>query len=634
MTDAIGSLISLLEQSQTQKDVPQLSACLARAQATLNAEQLKAEPLQLQRLVASTCSWLRSHEDFADKACIVTILRLLSQVLGQDQAADSIAIQKGLLSSTTAILQQELENPDIIKGCLDILATLSVVESSDAIINRLGTVAVVIELIRQNRERPAVLEDAITTLALMAKRTRHRRALQQGGGISILVDVLKRSLSRPTIVVAVSRFLSNFAVKEDCCLTVLRDGGVDALMAAFDNSVFQGPAGGPSPVDARAAVASAIWTCSADCSEVQSTLLASGWLASLAAVLQANPDHPTLHEAALGIVRGLSRNAPYREDIVNLGFIEATIKAMKKFPDNVVLLKEACGVFGNLASDPDIRVQLGESEVIQAVLAALAKCRTYDDRKVAKLALGALSNLASSEPNRAVMAKTDAVSILLGTARLFMRNENILEYAIGALSHLAVQEECNQQLIKAGAVEALLLFLQEHREDLHVTSKSLVALRRLLKQSHAAQPAVSQEIATAGLRDGHRGVQLLVDSMQAHVYDDTVVQETALLLTSLSRNPNNVPALMAIGVKPCMKALEVHQNEASVSDALAEFLGQMPIEEDEGWGQALTTSLLDKPDSSPSAPLRSPGAPLRMPGAPGPMTAAGGYPVTATPHRQ
>merc|ERR1719384_1542791 len=151
-------------------------------------------------------------------------------------------------------------------------------------------------------------------------------------------------------------------------------------------------------------------------------------------------------------------------------------------------MKEGCGGFGTLAADPEIRVQLGECGVLQVVLAALAGCTAHKDRKVAKLALGALLNLASCVPNRDILATTDVVPILLNAARTFIQNENILEYAIGALSHLAVHEACNRQLVSAGAAHALLLFLDEHREDLQVVSKSLVALRRLLKFATSSGP--------------------------------------------------------------------------------------------------------------------------------------------------
>jgi len=486
------------------------------------------------------------------------------------------------------------------------LATLCVVESSDTILVRLRTVPIIVGLLTRHRDDAAILEDAVTTLALMAKRTRHRRTLSQDGSITVLVDVLKRGAARPSLVVAVCRFLSNFAVKEECCLTVLQHGGVDALMAAFDSTVqhqcpqqvgMQGAhAAAIAAVDTRAAVASAIWTCSMDCQEVQNTLLSAGWLSSLAAVLQANPNHAGLHEAALGIVRGLSRNKQYREDILGLGFVEATIQAMQRFESNAVLMKEGCGVLGNLATDPEIRVQLGEYGVVQVIVTALARCKAYDDRKVAKLALGALHNLASCEQNRDLFSKIHAVRVLLDVARTFMQNENILEYAIGALSHLAVHEDCNRQLLQGGAVEALLLFLGEHREDLQVISKCIVALRRLLKQASVAAGAgggggpaggagVIRQIASAGNQQGSRGVYLLVEAMQEHLYDETVVKETALLLTDLSGVPANLPALLQAAVKPCMKALEVHEHEAPVSDALAGLLASLPLEEDEQWAQ-------------------------------------------------
>mmetsp|Transcript_87925 Transcript_87925/g.251981 ORF Transcript_87925/g.251981 Transcript_87925/m.251981 type:complete len:626 (-) Transcript_87925:317-2194(-) len=602
MTTAVYSdLLTLLEQTQTSKDTDsaKLLAALTPAQAALSASERLEDVALVQRLVSTVCSWLRAHEDTVEEACVNMMLKILGHVLGQDKTSDGIAVQKGLLSTTTVFLERYSANVVVARSCLDVLATLSVVENADAILSRLGTLPIIVELLRKHRDDNSILEDAVTTLALMAKRTRHRRTLSQGGSITVLVDVLKRGAAHPSLVVAVCRFLGNFAVKEDCCMTVLQNGGVDALMAAFDHSVqhqrpLQGGTQSAAEVvaDTRAAVASAIWTCSMECKEVQNTLLSSGWISSLAAVLQANAGHAGLHEAALGIVRSLSRNKQYREDILSLGFVEETIRAMKQFCDNPLLMKEGCGFIGNLATDPEIRVQLGESGVCEVVISALAACKAHDDRKVAKLALGALSNLASCEQNRDLLSKTDVVPILLNVSRTFMQNENILEYAVGALSHLAVHSVCNQQLLGAGAVEALLLFLGDHREDLQVISKCLIALRRILKQAMASAAAsgsstaaLMRQVAGAGSQTGSRGIHLLIEAMQEHIYDETVVKEAALLLTTLSSVSSNIPALMQVAVKPCMKALEVHEHEVAVSDALAGLLASLPLEEDESWAE-------------------------------------------------
>lgn len=585
------SLTALLEQPEA---VPPrvLVERLAPVEAVLASGVATSVDAQTQqRLAAALCSWLRGNTDApdADLVCLYAVLRVLCKLLEDDPVSGAVAVQKGLLSTATTLLIAHAANARLVRSCLEAVATLSAIENSDVIISRLGTVALVVDMLRRYRDvDDAVLEDAVTALALLAKRTRHRRTLSKGGGITELVDTLKRSVDRPPLVIAVCRCFGNFAAKEEFCLTALEHGGVGALMAAFDTA-SRGV--GPAPNDTRAAVLSAIWACSTDCGKVQQALLASGWLASLAAVLQAGEiDHAGLHEAALGIVRGLSRGPQYQADIVNLGFIQTTIQAMQTFRGRTSLLKEACGVLGNLASDPEIRAQLGESGAVEEICAVLRGCQKHDDRKVAKLALGALSNLASSDSNREAMAKTDVAQTLLEASRVFISNENVIEYAVGAISHLVVHEGCCAQLQQAGAVEALLLFVSEHKEDLQVVSKSLVALRKILRRAGHAGPgqqqAVLQQVARAGGRDGCSGAGLLADAMQEHIYDAVVVREVALILAGLARSPSaSAKALMVAAVQPCMKALELHQNEAEVADALAGLLSELPLEEDDRWAK-------------------------------------------------
>lgn len=376
-------------------------------------------------------------------------------------------------------------------------------------------------------------------------------------------------------------------------MSVLTNGGIDALMSAFNNPV--GQTGGFTAADTRATVASAIWVCSMDCSEVQNTILASDFLSSLSSVMAENLDHVSLLEAGLGIVRGLCRHSKHRKEIIELGFVKMAAQAMKAFPDSPVLQKEASGIFGNLATDPAIREMLGENGVLPEIVNSLGRCRVNEDRKVAKLALGALMNLSSSEANREILANTEVVPIILQAAQTFMQNENILELAIGAMGHICVQSSCGKALIEAGAVEALLLFLRENKDDLQVVTRSLVALRRLAKTSFAAgdetaDQVLIQQIACGGYREGAAGIQLLMQGMEAHVYDETVCKEIALLCQGLARGQGIIPALMANVVAPCMKALEVHQNDAPAADALGGLLAMLPLEDDEQWSQGIDAS--------------------------------------------
>merc|ERR1712106_191666 len=180
-----------------------------------------------------------------------------------------------------------------------------------------------------------------------------------------------------------------------------------------------------------------------------------------------------------------------------------------------------------------------------------------------------------------------------------MNNENILEYAVGVISHLSVHSDSGRKLVQAGGVEALLLFLREHSMDLQVICKSLVALRRLVKTSSSAgieknEMALLHQIASAGDQQGTQGIKLLVDTMQTHIYDETVVKEITLLFFSLTRLQSTIRPMMSMVVEPCMKALEIHQNDAPAADAIASLLGRLPLEDDEQWSKG--------PDSASKSP--------------------------------
>jgi len=187
-----------------------------------------------------------------------------------------------------------------------------------------------------------------------------------------------------------------------------------------------------------------------------------------------------------------------------------------------------------------------------------------------------LANLAASESNREVMAELGAPDATLGVARTFLRNEHVLEYAILAISHLALHDGCARQLVEVGALEALLLFLQEHGEDLLIASKSLVALGRLLRPDD--EEAVSF-VACSGCQGTIQGASLLLETLKAHIYDDVVVREASKLLTILCCVPGVPEGLLSPAAEPCLKALKLHQNEQSSSDALVSLLAQLPLED-------------------------------------------------------
>merc|ERR1712137_221305 len=147
-----------------------------------------------------------------------------------------------------------------------------------------------------------------------------------------------------------------------------------------------------------------------------------------------------------------------------------------------------------------------------------------------------------------------------------------------AMSHLAVHTTCCQQFIEAGGVEAMLLILEEHRADLQVLSRTLITLRRVVKQCHISEmDKIELQVSRAGGAGGCRGVTILLNAMQAHDYDETVVKEITLLLTSLGRHSSNLDVLMS-STPFYMKILELHKNDAPTADAVAGLLAVLPVE--------------------------------------------------------
>eukprot|EP00927_Polykrikos_kofoidii_P024523 TRINITY_DN22292_c0_g1_i1.p1 TRINITY_DN22292_c0_g1~~TRINITY_DN22292_c0_g1_i1.p1 ORF type:complete len:639 (-),score=105.53 TRINITY_DN22292_c0_g1_i1:229-2145(-) len=599
INDAVEALVEMLGRTlstpSNQVNGDELFKRLTYAEGALESRRTSIDTMTngtiagnpaLARVTSSVCSWLGGHEDFSDQLCTRSLLKILIRTISEEeQGNDVLAIQKGILSSVTATLKSSASDPMIAKSCLELLAMLSVVENSDQALNRLGIIPVMLNLLQLYKENISLLDDTITTLALMAKRTRHRNAIKQAKGLTPILDVLKTGMGIPQLSLAVCRFIKNFAVKPELAGLVLSNGGVDALMAAFDTAVR---AATTSKIAAQVpgTVASAMCVCAVDCVDIQSTIVLSGWLSSLLAAMQAFPADAELYEGGIGIIRGLAKNPEQGTQIVDMGYVAVALQAMSGFSGNVIVKKEACGFFGNLAAHPAIRVQLGESGVIGPILEVLKNCETNDDRKVAKLALGAISNLASSEENRCLLADMHAAIVILDAARVFMGSENILEYAIGAISHIGVHHECNRQLLEAGAIEALLLFLGQHHGDRELVSKAVVGLRRLLKnnaetQGEGGQLQVLRRIAQAGNTPGSvQGIKIIVDAVDAHLYDEAITKETACLLTSLSRDPSLLPSLLAVAAKKCMEAMDLHKNDAAVFDALAGFLERLPLEDD------------------------------------------------------
>lgn len=535
-------------------------------------------------------------------------MALLSYFLGLDSAADTIATQKGVLLAAVALLAADAgDSLTTLSQCIEVLASLSLVESADKTLKSVGAVPILLSLLQRHASNRHVQQDIVTVLALMAKRTRLRQVLTQSGGVKIMVDLLREHGNNLPLTVAICRFLRSYVVDREQSVQICAHGGIDVLLEEFFDIMLAGepPPSELSPADVGADVLATIWACSTDCIEVQK-VLPSEFFSALLRSLTENENHSNLHEAAIGLVRNSSKNATFKEDIVKLEYPKVALEAMRKFGvTHLGLCREVCGFVGSLAAEGPLRAQLAELSAAPSVLDALSHNSCYQDRKLAMLALGALVNLTNCERSRQQLAETEqAPANLLEATRVFIGNESILELAVGAISHLAIDGACALQLIEAGAVEAILVFLTECVENAGVVSKCLMALRRLYHGSISSTDGDTVSPVAARLSgdgDAVRGTEIIVEAVQAHEQDRGIVKEACQLLSLLGRRSVNVPVLLKVAVRPLLRAMEIHKSEDALCDLIANFLSTLPLEEEGDW---------DKCQDDPTRSLMAVGADL------------------------
>jgi hypothetical protein len=412
--------------------------------------------------VSQILGWLRARDDFADVICIRMLFQLLAKLIPGDVSVEQVAMSRGGITTSTATLRKHMRDPYVVRSCCEVLASLSTVKDADQTLARSDTPLVILEAMEVHVVAKEVLEDCLTCLAVMTERTRIKRQIAKSKGMLQIVTLLKRSLRAGPLVTAICRFICAYCTKDEYRADVTSHGGAEALIAAFDTQTV---------VEVRANISHALLAVLTDESSVQEAIMGMQWLVSLSAVVQQHPEHEGLHAAAIGIVRAMSKNPKYREEIIQLDFVAITSHALTTFT-SVDLVKDACGLVGNLAhTDDETRASLGSEEIVQQVARVLATCTTHEHRKVAKLAIGALMNLVANEKNRDVLVEScDICVTLLNVTRVYLDNEFVLEATIGLIGRVVSHPRGLSELLRAGGVEALLLFLETNRTDLPVSA--------------------------------------------------------------------------------------------------------------------------------------------------------------------
>eukprot|EP00398_MALV-I-01_sp_L67-1_P000418 gene418-69_t len=525
---------------------------------------------QAQSLARAILSWL-VNDDSVSGSCKLKMMELLACMCGRDTSLDNYILDRGAISMLMELMQKA--DAPICKQCLGVTATLSTVPDSDSKINRTGITAVIIAVIAKCQADQIVVADAVTCLAVMSMRTRHKMTIKKGNRVAVIVEKLKKFMQMNNVLIAVSRFVATFATKPECRSQLLVNGGIEAFVAAFSQPSIS------SDPDILAQVCRALWVCCIDEPEVQTCLVLSGFLLKLSMALEDHRGHVELYECGMGVLRRVASQKQFHEEILQLGFVSHIVHAIdigsEQESDKTDLLKESFGVIGNLAADNWVREQLGENGIVKGIVSALKKCYSREDRKVVKLALASLSNLANSKKNRQYFAECGCVGTVLSVAR-------------GTVTSML--PPCLLRATRSGWRE--VGYLEDHRDDRPVIVRVIVALRRMLIEAefHEEKKAIStaacslREVAgvmvRAGRESGHQGLFDIKRAIEDIKDDDSVSRDGCLvILKIIELYPALVPTAMQLMNQLSMDILRIHGGDGAVVDAVSALLAALPLEE-------------------------------------------------------
>eukprot|EP00397_Hematodinium_sp_SG-2012_P014206 GEMP01014437.1.p1 GENE.GEMP01014437.1~~GEMP01014437.1.p1 ORF type:complete len:606 (+),score=128.22 GEMP01014437.1:48-1865(+) len=572
--------------------VARLESCKdIREMRTLLEQESRYPELQPEHLTP-LYAWFRTHE-VDDQETERLMWCALDRLVGKNKEEDESAIRKGIIPRATELLdkaarsspsEQKLEEREVLKTAVRILGTLSTISTSDKILTSTRTVQVLVDLCKatcaQKHLKTELLEEAITCLALMAPRSRHKRSVIKCDGIPVLVDILKKYASNSRIVVATCKFLVAFAQKQEHTYQIFQHDGIQCLIAAFETG-----RSGAMAEEVAAAVCGALWSCIVDNVDAQHLIWSSGWLQQLSDSMRPASPCP---EAAFGILRRVANpqkdavthkaSLPdYVQDMVALRFLEDDVlrqgleferSTKGPLPGRV---KECAGFLGNLAVDQHYRNILKNTIALSGLTSALeVACENGDqDRKVAKIALGALQNFTVCPLICDRLFKTTQIcAIVLLSMQIFGHNAQVLEGAIGAVSHLAQDRNCCQRLFDGGVIEALLVFIAEWFDDVMITKRCLVSLRRLMINNVSTVRKVL-------LMESNRGLHLVIEALSKHIYDEGVATEAVLIIELTELNVN---FLQEIALDPCQRAAGHHSDLEPVLERLfGPHVEQLPV---------------------------------------------------------
>jgi hypothetical protein len=563
-----------------------------------------------------------------DAESAARILNVFKKVMQHPtkEAADTLA-KKENMSQIIAAMKLHMEDPEIITDCLRILDSLvTLAGPTNAGIDRDGMRT--IQAAKARHDVPEIqtlaekildaLEDVFSddmAQLLTEKLGGASAAIAGAGGIQELKTEDGRtyyynpatgetSWERPPEMDGLTTALREMA---DAARRQQEDNivDVDAATLAHVVSALEGFAGNEDIAKAAAETLSMLAINDGNCDAIAR----NGGIRAIIAAIRVNPDNVQLLKLLLVLLEKISRNDAFKEliaaeggisvvidigvgrhfdkedvcvkclsTLANLAFnsennikrimdgqgVKAVEKSMQTYPDSPRLLENAMCTLSNLMYGSDEnKLTIGQTcgdEITHIVRVH------HEDVNLFKMALRALGNLSYCDENIRFIVEEGAAQVIVQGMQSNSKDEEALQLAMEVIGNFASLEEEEEGKASVSSI----ILAQGGTQEIINRMKEFSFNSAILKSGMDALSNIANDVETTERMAKEQGiVQLIIEIMQSHDWDEQLIEHAVPLLATLTYSRECVLLITSLdGIPVLLSAMDAHgSNEELLASA-------------------------------------------------------------------
>ena len=502
---AAGGVEKILESAKRHFDVPDVMMEVADAIRNLTA----AEPIALRAAEGGAIEVLvdAAARHTAEEAVSRAVVGAL-WALSVHDALVSKLVHLGCVQSVIAVAKAMPKDEDVQSSAAALIRNLAINEDVRCTVAEKGGIALLIGAAENHPQAPEVGSQVACALWNLSQTKDVASEMATSGAVEVLVALAHTFAGDATVQLGVAGCLRLVCVSDSAAETVVKAGGVPALMEASRAHLRR--------VDVQRAFIGALLELATH--GHGPTVTQAGGVAAVLRAAEAHDKEERLQARAAGVLRLLAVDDESKVEIASAGGINLLVSAAKHFPGSPAVQAEVAGALAVLAVDDSLEEKIGvEAGGIVLLLEALD--RHPKSSAVAAHAWHALTNLSVSASNKKALVAAPQIKAVVATAlQAHEGAPRVIEGIATTIRNLCLPagptKTAVDQVCDAGSVQRLVNILRAHQETTIVSLAIAGALRAI-----SADPPHAVQLGQLGAKDA------LLGALDKHKDDERLRKE-------------------------------------------------------------------------------------------------------------